>query len=160
MKNIKINIPEGYVIDLENSDLNTGKVSFKKKELTYEDVAKSLFMRNQTYYLDSLGKIFNCSSGTMYYNSKINCTSEKQIKKLLAMNQLMNVAKYLNGNWEPDFKREEPKFFIYINDKNNVIISANYFLKEHFVYFKTEDLAQEAIDILGEETIRLIFENY
>ena len=105
MENIKIDIPQGYEIDLENSNLSTGKISFKEK-LTYENIAKSLFMNNKTYYIDTLGDIFICNSGTIYYNSKINCTSEKQAKKLLAINQLMNVAKYLNGNWEPDFKKD------------------------------------------------------
>ena len=155
MENIKIDIPQGYEIDLENSNLSTGKISFKKKELTYEDIAKSLFVNNKTYYIDTLGSIGVCNLGTVYYDSKINCTSEKQAKKLLAINQLMNVAKYLNGDWEPDFKKEVPKFFIYINDKNNIDISANYRIKEYFVYFKTKELTKQAIDILGEETIRL-----
>lgn len=79
----------------------------------------------------------------------------KKVKKLLAINQLMNVAKYLNGDQEPDFKKEELKFFIYINDKNNIDISDNYFIKEYFVYFRTKELAKQAIDILEEETIHL-----
>lgn len=160
MENIKINIPQGYEIDLENSNLSTGKISFKEKKLTYRDIAESLFMCNKTYYVDTLGNIFTCNSGTVYYNSKINCTSEKQIKKLLAINQLMNVAKYLNSDWEPDYTKEEPKYFIYIGDKNNISISANYLLKKHFVYFRTKEIAEQAINILGEETIRLAFENY
>ena len=117
-------------------------------------------MCNKTYYIDSLSNISICNSGTIYYNNKINCTSEKQVRKLLAINKLMNVAKYLNGDWEPDFKKGGPKFFIYINDKNNIDISANYMLIKHFVYFRTKELAKQAIDILGEETIHLIFENY
>ena len=160
MENIKIDIPQGYEIDLENSDLSTGKISFKEK-LTYENIAKSLFMNNKTYYADTLGSIGVCNLGTIYYDSKINCTSEEQTKKLLAINQLMNIAKYLNGNWNPNFKKgEEPKFFIYINDKNDISISTNYIVGEHFVYFRTKELARKAVEILGEETIRLIFGNY
>lgn len=28
-----------------------------------------------------------------------------QIEKILAINQLMNIAKYYNGDWEPDWRR-------------------------------------------------------
>lgn len=71
---------------------------------------------------------------------------------------LLNI---LNDNWNPNFKKEEEsKFYIYINDKNNINIGANYVVNEHLVYFRTKELARKAIKILGEETIRLIFENY
>ena len=154
MENIKIDIPQGYEIDLENSNLSTGKISFKKKELTYEDIAKSLFMNNKTYYADTLGSIGVCNLGTIYYDSKINCTSEKQVKKLLAINQLMNVTKYLNGDWEPDWSSPSTKYYFHITE-NNITIHNTYFGRSSIVYFKSEELAKQAIKILGEETIRL-----
>ena len=160
MENIKINIPEGFEIDQINSNFIEGNIVFKKKEITYKDIAKELFLSKTKYHIDDCGLITQKTFGSCSYKDKVNCTSKKQAEKLLAINKLMNVAKYLNGDYEPDFKKEEPKFFIYINDKNNIDISANYILIKHFVYFRTKELAKQAIDILGEETIHLIFENY
>ena len=155
MENIKINIPEGFEIDQIKSNFIEGNIVFKKKEITYKDIAKELFLSKTKYHIDDCGLITQKTFGSCSYKDKVNCTSKEQVEKLLAMNQLMNVAKYLNGDWRADFKKEVPKFFIYINDKNNIDISANYRIKEYFVYFKTKELTKQAIDILGEETIRL-----
>lgn len=67
----------------------------------------------------------------------------------------MNVAKYLNGDWRPnwDYKHEN-KYYIYIDDEQ---IKVNYdsVLQFGSIYFKSETFAQQAIEILGEETIKL-----
>lgn len=69
---------------------------------------------------------------------------------------LMNVAKYLNEGWQPDWKnRNEDKVFIYIDyiDKS-MKFGRSSIHQSSEVYFKSEELAQQAIDILG-ETIKL-----
>lgn len=66
----------------------------------------------------------------------------------------MNVAKYLNGNWQPDWNNyKEPKYYICISESLGEYII--YCDNISFVYFKTEELAKQAIDILGKETIKL-----
>lgn len=83
-----------------------------------------------------------------------NCTSEKQAQKLRAINQLMNVAKYLNGNWQPDWDNsKEAKYYLYFYGKHYIDCSYQYIYC--LVYFKSSELAQQAIEILGEETIKL-----
>ena len=75
---LTINIPEGMEIDLENSDLTKGIVKFKKKDITYEDILQvidSVKLRVSTYCID----------------------------KILAISQLMNIAKYYNKDWKPDW---------------------------------------------------------
>lgn len=69
----------------------------------------------------------------------------------------MNVAKYLNGNWKPNWNNEdEKKYIIFIDEQcNRIVINCKYIVNMSIVYFQTEELAKKAIDILGEGTIKL-----
>ncbi len=161
-KEIKISIPEGYIIDEENSTFKC--IKFKKKSLTYHVIARELFKHKRFYFINDKSGI-TCSANTItidddIYNSN-NATSKKQLEKLLAINKLMNVAKYLNGDWEPDWNNPcENKYYIYMVRGcvkiDRLCISPNSSISNYAtVYFKSEELAQQAIDILGEDTIRL-----
>lgn len=156
-KVLKIKIPEGYEIDKEKSTFEKIVFKLKPREDNYKDVYKKLFYRKRIYYWDDNGNIISTRYTTCSYEDLNNCTSEKQAKKLLAINQLMNVAKYLNDGWQPDWNNENEKKYTIIFDKNNKIIVTNWCITANkcLVYFKTEELAQKAIDILGEETIKL-----
>ena len=93
-KEIKINIPEGYEMDKENSTFECIKFKPIKKELTYEDVAEELFSKNM-FTSDIKGKILWTSS----YGAKLdknNTTNRKQLERLFALNQLLNIAEYYN----------------------------------------------------------------
>lgn len=151
-REVKIQVPEGYEIDKENSTFEC--IKFKPKKLTYKDIAKNLFKDNKAYYINTDGTIcyFLCSSHYPYSN---NAVSKEQWEKLLALNKLINVAKYLNGDWKPDFTNiREEKWFI--KTESGKIITA--WTSLHNIgtpCFKTAELARQAIEILGEETIKL-----
>lgn len=148
---IKINVPEGIEAYLED---NIIKFRATKKELTYDDIAKELFKDKKTYYTDVFCNIETVDGDDINYNNINNGTSEKQLKKLLAINELMNVAKYLNGDWQPDWNNhEEPKYYICISKYDSMHIT--YCDNNSLVYFKTEELAIKAIEILGKEIIKL-----
>jgi hypothetical protein len=153
---IKIDIPEGTEAYLENNIIKFRPI---KKELTYDDIAKELFKDKKTYYTDAFCNIKFIKALNNDYNDTNNCTSEKQAKKLLAINQLMNVAKYLNGGWQPDWDNKnkiEYKYYLYIDYPGNKIeIAYVASCCSDGIYFKSKELAQQAIDILGEETIKL-----
>ena len=93
-KEIKINIPEGYEMDKENSTFECIKFKPIKKELTYEDVAEELFSKNM-FTSDIKGKIFWISSSGAKLD-KNNTTNRKQLERLFALNQLLNIAEYYN----------------------------------------------------------------
>ena len=154
-KVIKIKIPEGYEIDKERSTFE--KIVFKSKKENYDSICKKLFLNKLGYFCNRSGRIQSITLNYCGYKDINNCTSEKQAKKLLAINQLMNVAKYLNRDWKPNWKdASEGKFCIFLDYKYNTIrIYCAHMLSESIVHFKTEELAQKAIDILGEETIKL-----
>lgn len=120
-----IEIPKGMEIDLENSDLAKGIVRFKQNTITYEDVEDTL----------KLGK--NCKSIII---------NESNASKLVTLSRLMNIAKYYNGDWKPNWSdQNEYKYFIIYNgdiykvDYNWTVISNN-------IYFKNEKDAQAVID--------------
>ena len=95
-KEIKINIPEGYEIDKENSTFECIKFRPRKKYITYKDCCEKLFP-NIGYYTTSHGQIINDGLSDGYITDPNNAPHEIQLKRLLALNQLMNIAYYYNG---------------------------------------------------------------
>lgn len=69
----------------------------------------------------------------------------------------MNVAKYLNGDWKPNWKDlDEHKYYIrYYEAPHSLQIGEAFVIYSDIVYFKSSKLARQAIEILGEETIKL-----
>lgn len=132
---IHINIPEGMEIDKENSTFECIKFRPKPKKLTYWDICTYLNIHGYCY-------------------TNINVNTIVHIEKFKAIGKLINVAYYLNNGWKPNWEdQEELKWTLYIN-KNGV--EPDYTnCHSACVYFKTRKLARQAIDILGEGTIRL-----
>lgn len=134
---LEFQIPEGYVFDKDNSTENVIRFKPVKKKVTYTDIIKELY------------------SGNCYYINN-NSTSWRHLQHLIALNKLMNVAKYLNGDWEPQFlDRCQKKWCIYYNFEDFKWGVTNYTHYQHAaVYFKSEELALQAIEILGEEEVK------
>lgn len=146
-KELKIEAPEGYEVDWDNSSNNVIRFKPIKKQITYQDVINNIKAKN-------IG--VNVQFGLTKIGTDCFITSEKQLEQLLALNKLMNVAKYLNGDWEPDFTDiEELKWYINY-DFENLMLGA-YFIhtyRHSHTYFKSEELAYQAIEILGEEEVK------
>ena len=69
MNKIEINVPQGFQIDVEKSDLSKGLIEFKpieEKKLTYEDVASQLITGKNAFFLGSDG-IVHSYSPSIYY---------------------------------------------------------------------------------------------
>lgn len=120
---LTINIPEGMEIDTENSDFKAGVIKFKKKELTYKDIQ------------DQVGKYPTFTFVTPRNRFKLN-----------AINILMDVARYYNGDWKPDWDDpEESKYYIYrVRGSYDISISA--VRRFSVVIFKKKEDAQSVID--------------
>lgn len=151
-KEFKIQAPKGYEIDKENSTFECIKFKPIHKAMTYEDVAKELFENKWGYYLMGDGCIGNCFSRVSFANNN-NCTSKEQAEKILAINKLMNVAKYLNAKE----KRREDGIMYYIKD-NRGILMPDWTVPKDLncgeIFFNSYKLAKQAIEILGEYEIR------
>lgn len=122
--------------------------------ITYDDICKKLFFNKTAYWVR--GK--NIEEGVIResYNDSDNCTSVAQVKRVVAFNKLQNIAKYLNKGWKPDFCNTEKKWAII---KSVEGFSPKYIMmtNDANVYFKSKDLANEAIRLMGEESLNDLF---
>lgn len=80
LKSVEFDLPNGYVIDKDNSDLDKGIIRFKRKWLSIEQ----------------LHNIMRENNISMYYDNCMNFAPNK----LLALANLMDIASYFNGGWE------------------------------------------------------------
>lgn len=126
----------------------------QKKSITYDDILKELFLDKIASWVGRT-KIYTATIGVVNYNDQNNCTTEAQAKRLLAFNKLMNIAKYLNKGWQPNFRDNSKKWSIckYICYGTQCTINTN----EGNVYFKSADLADEAIRLMGEDSLNDLF---
>lgn len=153
MNKLEIEIPDEKEIDWEESK-KQNKIILKNKQLTYEDICDKL-LKNNFYFIDYNGEILDA---TCDYTS--NCAkTEHQLECILAKNKLANVAKYLNDGWKPSDRETVWYITMYLHSKP---IPHREFFATSFcfntVIFKSDELAQQAIEVLGEETIKLALE--
>lgn len=121
-----INIPDGMEIDVENCDFNAGVINFKKKEIRYEDIEASLKLNENMTGID---------------------VADENVNRLFAINRLMCIAKFYNGNWEPNWNSVEFKYCIlYSNRAKCYITDYRTCFAADTVYFKCEKDAQAVID--------------
>lgn len=124
---LTINIPDGMEIDLQNCDFNTGVIKFKKKELRYEDIENSLDLEGNRTGIP---------------------VDDNNAFKLCATDRLMNIARYYNGDWKPDWKNPDSlKFSIWydtLREKYDIEFCGGSVRND--VYFKNKNDAQAVID--------------
>ena len=90
------------------------------------------------------------------YKDLDNCTSFAQAKRLAAFNKLQNIAKYLNKGWNPDFPGSN-NYTICKNYACGYSLIGNRKCQAGAIYFRTKDLANEAIRLMGEESLNDLF---
>lgn len=137
--------------------------------ITYDDICKELFFGKTAYWVHE-NKI---KKGVIRYsyNDIDNYTSLAQAKRTLAFNKLQNIAKYLNEGWKPDFDDtlQEKFYIVYTGDKPEsdfevdllkgycVYSKINEPAYESSIYFKTFNLACEAIRLMGKDSLNDLF---
>lgn len=165
-------IPDGLTFFFnEEGKLMVQKAPCDKngEPITYDDICKKLFFNKTAYW--ARGK--NIEEGVIResYNDIDNCTSVAQVKRVVAFNKLQNIAKYLNKGWKPDFDDtlQEKFYIVYTGDKPEsnfevdllkgycVYSKINEPAYESSIYFKTFNLACEAIRLMGKESLNDLF---
>lgn len=129
-----IEIPEGMEIDTENSSLAEDIVKFKKHDITYNDILQA------------------CPTNFGGLRVRTHC-----MDKILAISQLMNIAKYYNGDWEPSWcNSDEYKYYIIYNSNDNtyaIDYSWNYI--RNSIYFRNKE---DAIAIINNSNFKTILD--
>ena len=161
MKKLEIEIPNNKEIDWEAS-AKQKQIVFKDKQFTYEDVCEKLF-RNGYCYIGTYGDIRADGHNENFINESTNASTTHQLECILAKNKLANVARYLNGEWK-EYENDHSsiyKYIIWYNLRTNTLAieeSHNYVHYTGNIIFKSNELAEKAIEILGEETVKLALE--
>ena len=123
--------------------------------ITYDDVLKELYYKKTAYWVSSTN-IKHATTGEGSYNDINNCSSEAQCKRMVAFNKLQNIAKYLNNGWNPDFPGSN-NYAICKNYAGGYSLIGNRKCQAGAIYFRTENLANEAIRLMGEESLNDLF---
>ena len=127
----------------------------ESKTITYDDILKELYYKKTAYWVSS-SNIKHATTGEGSYNDIDNCTSFAQAKRLAAFNKLQNIAKYLNKGWNPDFPGSN-NYTICKNYAGGYSLIGNRKRQAGAIYFMTKDLANEAIRLMGEESLNDLF---
>ena len=123
--------------------------------ITYDDVLKELYYKKTAYWVSS-SNIKHATTGEGSYNDINNCASEAQCKRMVAFNKLQNIAKYLNKGCNPDFPGSN-NYTICKNYAGEYSLLGNRKRQAGAIYFMTKDLANEAIRLMGEESLNDLF---
>ena len=131
---IRIQVPEGMEIDKENSTFEC--IKFKPKRITYDDIQNKIMPYTDTVFTTPMHK-----------------------QKCITFRKLLEVANYLNGDWEPDWSNQEQiKYFISYDHSNERFGTFKLgYTSLGIVCFSSEENAQKAIEIIGEEELKQFF---
>lgn len=163
----EIPVPDGYdvFISEEGKPMIRKKLGLMEKApdagdgspITYDDISKKLFLKKDTFFI--VGKDISSSKAhDENYNDFDNCTSVAQAKRMAAFNKLQNIAKYLNGDWKPKFDGNTELWDINVAyDSEEYIPCSSVVYNNGMVYFKSEQLANEAIRLMGENSLKDLF---
>lgn len=124
---LNIKIPEGMEIDIANSNLAKGIIKFRKSYIKYDDIYRVIKDK------------YNVTSELM-------AVSEHNIIKLKSLDELLDIAKYYNKDWIPNWNNtKEYKYYIYKRD-NKYYIASTILNICGFVYFRNVEDAKAVIN--------------
>ena len=131
---IRIQVPEGMEIDKEHSTFEC--IKFKPKNVTYDDIQNKIMPYTDTVFTTPMHK-----------------------QKCITFRKLLEVAVYLNGDWEPDWDdQSQIKYIIkYDHIKEQFKFDFYSFTSVNSVVFSSRENALRAIEIIGEGELKQFF---
>lgn len=134
--------------------LENAKEWYNSDNATLKELALQAFTRKELETI-SYKDILDKSKPYSKYDLEIPYS---QVNKWTAIHKLAMIAAYLNRGWKPDWDNEdEPKWFILKNKENGIFIDDYYVNNYGTIYFKSKELALQAMEIMGDE-INYIFD--
>lgn len=128
MKEINIKIPEGYIIDKENSNLDKGTIAFKKENTlpnTWEEYRNSLSPKNLIMIDTAINHFY--------------CLPDGNRHKYIALFKLEVLRDIYRQGWKPDYTNQEEKHIII--KEFDKIETFWYVTREHyFLSFQSKEI--------------------
>lgn len=126
--------------------------------ITYDDICRKLFFRKDAWFLnhDTIDSWVQTLSN---YRDFDNCTSEAQAKRMIAFNKLQNIAKYINSRigWKPDFDDDTEDKYVIVKKGSGYTVRCVTSTNTAQIYFFSSDHANEAIRLMGKESLDDLF---
>lgn len=133
LTSIRINVPNNYVIDKENSDLDKGIIKFKSKWLTLE-------------------QLYKLAKDNVYFTNR-DAIKDFANSKMVALANLIDIARYFNGDWKYRIRGNNCGYMIAYDktrteEDNYQVVHINSDTDMYFgnIMFKNEADAQYVID--------------
>lgn len=133
LRPVEFDVPKGFSIDKENSDLDKGIIKFKANLLTLE-------------------QLYKLAKGNVYFTNR-DAIKDFANSKMVALANLMDIARYFNGDWNFDSEKDTHGYAIafYYNTTeypqyNVVAINSTSDIYYGNPVFKNEADAQYVID--------------
>lgn len=140
-KEFKIQVPEGYEIDKENSTFE--KIIFKR----IDDLPKSWkeFGEVKGWFVNNRCEIDYYSEGDSTNDMDKNLfPTKKEAEACLALAQLCQLRNVYNDGWKPDWKKDNDKYtIIYSSDKIDTSFSV---YSQRILSFKTVELRDKFLE--------------
>ena len=143
MKTLKINVPDGYEIDKEQSTFE--KIVFKeiKKGLPkcWEELEKL-----QGFYTDSDSNVrYSSTNRTTYNNNRNIFATKQQAEASIALAQLSQLREVYRQGWVPDWSNPNEVKYVFEFSPNGIYINRWYSINT-FLSFQSKEIASEFLD--------------
>lgn len=148
---------EEYTMEERNVKVSLEKArEWYKSGGTLKEIALQAFTKDE---LEELPKWEEISTLVLKNTPSCMVVPTKELRKWAVIHKLAIIAEYLNEGWRPDWTdNNKAKYYIFKDFQiKEIQIAITYSCSHGNVYFKTKELAEKAIKILGKE-IEYIFD--
>lgn len=140
-KEFKIQVPEGYEIDRENSTFE--KIVFKKLENELPKSWKDLY-EVKGWFVDFHSKVVTSGSMRTADSVKNRFPTKEEAKACLALAQLCQLRDRYNNGWKPNWNDGTNKYSIYFTcDEIDGVCE---YCSHRVLAFKTRELRDEFLE--------------
>ena len=139
-KELKIQVPEGYEIDKENSTFEN--IVFKRKELpkSWEDLGAI-----RGFYVNVHSEIRDYEGCISKDSNKNTFPTIEEAEACIALSQLCQLRDRYNDGWKPDWdSMSETKYVLEIS--RNIVVKNFYGNRHKILAFKTEELRDKFLE--------------
>lgn len=140
-KEMKIQVPEGYEIDKENSTFE--KIVFKKIENKLPKKWEDLY-EVKGWFVDFHSDVVTSGSMRTGDSVKNRFPTKEEAEACIALAQLCQLRDRYNDGWKPDWKKDNDKYtIIYSSDKIDTSFSV---YSQRILSFKTVELRDKFLE--------------